>query len=568
MLGPNHPDCATCLSNLARLYENRGEFALADPLALEALEITERHLELTSNVQSERQQLLMNQSVRSYLDTYLSISAETAPPADQVHGEVLRWKGAVWARQQSLRHWRQALADDPNLSDDEKKQQPRHAGRPGNRLAATGHAQPRHSLARASRGISPADRRSERQDRIAATRTGPAQRRFPYGPDPRADRFGHDRPMPARRHGAGRSDRILALLPLARFAGQRDLAAAVGGVRACGPISRCVRLELGSVTDIRDAVVSWREHFAREHHDPDGETQAVADPAGVLRRMVWERLVGTLGETKTVLISPDGVLSQLPWAALPGSKPDTYLLEEGFAFAIVPVPRLLPELLATHARPIDTAKNPALALVGDVDYGAAAGRLAPRSDDPAASRWRCGRPRARTASQPWPKLDATRMEILAVQDSFSNADPDERSQSLRKAKATEERVRAAGSQMPLHALRHARLFCRRPAQRSTTAAESRADVRNLHPGLLSGLVLAGANQPVDPEHDDGILTALEVEELDLSGMELATLSACQTGLGKSISGEGPWDCSGPSRSPVPAPWWPACGWSRTRPAGN
>ena len=61
---------------------------------------------------------------------------------------------------------------------------------------------------------------------------------------------------------------------------------------------------------------------------------------------------------------------------------------------------------------------------------------------------------------------------------------------------------------------------------------------NLHPGLLSGLVLAGANQPVDPTHDDGILTALEVEELDLSGMELATLSACQTGLGKAVGGEG------------------------------
>ncbi len=129
------------------------------------------------------------------------------------------------------------------------------------------------------------------------------------------------------------------------------------------------------------------------------------------------------------------------------------------------------------------------------------------------------------------------MEILAVQDSFSNADPDERSQSLRKDKATEQRVRdLAPTCRYMHFATHGYFADGR--LRSTTAAESRADVRNLHPGLLSGLVLAGANQPVDPQQDDGILTALEVQELDLSGMELATLSACQTGLGKSIGGEG------------------------------
>ena len=63
-------------------------------------------------------------------------------------------------------------------------------------------------------------------------------------------------------------------------------------------------------------------------------------------------------------------------------------------------------------------------------------------------------------------------------------------------------------------------------------------VVGFHPGLLSGLALAGANRPPEPGQDDGILTAPEVAELDLAGVELVALSACETGLGESAGGEG------------------------------
>lgn len=60
-----------------------------------------------------------------------------------------------------------------------------------------------------------------------------------------------------------------------------------------------------------------------------------------------------------------------------------------------------------------------------------------------------------------------------------------------------------------------------------------------HPDLLSGLVFAGANQKPDTDTEsDGILTAAEVQSLDLRKVDLAVLSACEIGLGQTAGGEG------------------------------
>ena len=63
------------------------------------------------------------------------------------------------------------------------------------------------------------------------------------------------------------------------------------------------------------------------------------------------------------------------------------------------------------------------------------------------------------------------------------------------------------------------------------------------PLTRAGLVLAGGNQVWQtgdpfPNQEDGVLTAREVLNLDLSGCVLATLSACETGLGEIQGSEG------------------------------
>ena len=59
-----------------------------------------------------------------------------------------------------------------------------------------------------------------------------------------------------------------------------------------------------------------------------------------------------------------------------------------------------------------------------------------------------------------------------------------------------------------------------------------------NPLVRSGIVLAGANNSANAGGDDGILTALELLSLDLDATKLVILSACDTGRGDNVSGEG------------------------------
>ncbi|MFN0173421.1 MAG: CHAT domain-containing protein [Saprospiraceae bacterium] len=65
-----------------------------------------------------------------------------------------------------------------------------------------------------------------------------------------------------------------------------------------------------------------------------------------------------------------------------------------------------------------------------------------------------------------------------------------------------------------------------------------------HPMIRSGLLLAGANhawktgKPLKPGMEDGILTAYEISQMNLSNTERVVLSACETGLGDIQGNEG------------------------------
>jgi CHAT domain-containing protein len=59
----------------------------------------------------------------------------------------------------------------------------------------------------------------------------------------------------------------------------------------------------------------------------------------------------------------------------------------------------------------------------------------------------------------------------------------------------------------------------------------------LNPMASAGVALAGANRAAGAGRE-GVMTAAEVATLDLRGTQLVVLSACQTGLGERVGGDG------------------------------
>jgi CHAT domain-containing protein/Tfp pilus assembly protein PilF len=513
-----HPDLALGLHNLASLYQALGQHDKAEPLYREALAMHQQLLLRHADLAAEAACLNYLQSFPLARDGLLMVSRDR-PTSASVYEALWDARGAL-TRLQQRRHRDRVAGRDPDtaaLADDLRR-------------TSQGLA---HLLL--APGTDAARRRAE-VDRLTQTKEDLERRlnaRLKLAPLPAARALSPRRLAEALPAGAAFVD----LYRYVEFAHDPKVSGRTGGrhtpryvafvVRKGRPVAR---VELQEAAPIDAAQRAWRQAITAARPDEAAERRAAA----ALARLVWGPLRAALpAGLRTVYIAPDPKLSQVPWGALPGPKPDTILLDECAVCLVPHGPFLLERLLP---RPAERAGG-TLVVYGGIDYDSAPDTVA-RREEPHG-------PLLRGKGVKWSALPGTAREqeqVLALARKVLREPPLARSGAAATARQLEADLpRARYAHLATHG------FFADAKFRSALQVEPglfdyhgfgdrRGGARS--PLVLSGLVLAGANRQGEAAADRGIVTAEGLVGLRLEGLELAVLSACETGLGEDGGGEG------------------------------
>ena len=244
-------------------------------------------------------------------------------------------------------------------------------------------------------------------------------------------------------------------------------------------------------------------------------------------RDLYDKLVAplrtALGRSERLLLSPDGALNLVPFAALM-DETGQYLAQR-FELSYLTSGRDLVSLATAVP-----ARTGAL-VVADPAYG-----LRSSTGPSADIRQSADLDFSGLVFQPLP---GTAAEAEALQGLLKL----QRQEVLTGEHATEDTLKAVQGPRLLHVATHGFFLNdpELPAARLSPAgfgADTLEPQLGTNPLLRSGLALAGANARRSGQSNDGILTAAEAAELDLVGTQLVVLSACQTGEGQVQQGEG------------------------------
>jgi CHAT domain-containing protein/Tfp pilus assembly protein PilF len=260
---------------------------------------------------------------------------------------------------------------------------------------------------------------------------------------------------------------------------------------------RALRLPIGEA-ELREKIERFRNGIQRPAEPQDAWIRQSRE----LYRILVEPAKESIAASDRILISPDGPLHALPFAALVTDERTTRYWIETRPLHIVVSGTLYAEL--KKERPQVSAVS--LVAFGDPKYPAFSAAEAETIKDP----------QTRTVVRRGYSLEplpASRREVTAIAELYGK-----QAVVYLGDQATEERVKAVGKDIRyLHFATHGWLDERFP--------------------LNSSLALTIPESPADGQ-DNGLLQAWEIFEKVRINADLVVLSACETALGKEMGGEG------------------------------
>ena len=297
-------------------------------------------------------------------------------------------------------------------------------------------------------------------------------------------------------------------------------------------------VDLGAEAEIDKAVSELRTLLRKDGNKPLSDIEREVRPkARALDLKVMQPVRKLIGNKRKLLISPDGTLNLLPFAALIDEQ-NKYLIET-YSLTYLTSGR---DLLRLQTR---IENNQGAVVFANPDFGAYQKAGSGRGLEVAKGGVGQQTPAAAIdlSRAFFAPLPGTAEEAQALSTIFPNA------RVLAQRRATKSALKQVNAPAVLHIATHG--FFLDDAVVSEAEARSRglfiqtnqlgeSDASEIHiedPLLRSGLALAGANLRRGGD-DDGILTAKEASGLNLQGTKLVVLSACDTGVGEIKNGEG------------------------------
>ncbi|MFO7901277.1 MAG: CHAT domain-containing tetratricopeptide repeat protein [Pirellulaceae bacterium] len=288
-----------------------------------------------------------------------------------------------------------------------------------------------------------------------------------------------------------------------------------------------VAVPLGNAEPVALLAKRWREAIREGRNSEEGEE---------LRQLVWDPVSCKFPkDIQSVYIAPDDALSFIPWNALPLADHSRLLIEQ-YAVATVPHGLFLCESLRRETDA--NVQGDKVLSVGDLDYGQRS-----KDEDHRA---------AGLKQVLWRRLPGSDKELKGVATAAGN----KRCVRLTGMRATTDTVIkllptcrwahfATHGFFVDHSLRHSlNLAARLKDGQVLSLNQSRTALLRRNPFVRSGLALSGANRlgKLDefgvPREMTGILTAETIATIDCSGLQLAVLSACESGRGDVVHGDG------------------------------
>ena len=288
------------------------------------------------------------------------------------------------------------------------------------------------------------------------------------------------------------------------------------------------------IANFRSSIIGEREERNLElisSHKNDKNKQNSRESGIALRKAVFDPLVKNIGDCQHIFISPDGDLTRLPFEILPTDNGQQLI--DNYSISYLSSGK---DILRFGFKTDRQATDAIVIADPDFDYGL--GQHSSSIDKELNSSGRQSRD-LDLEKIAFKRLDGTRQEGIDIA-SLLGVEP------WLAEKAVKEKLESITSPLILHIATHGFFVEDQPEtfhQEQLLSARKLPITKQENPLLRSGLALAGANwknkqfRPPS-EVGNGILTAEEVSNLDLSETELVVLSACETGLGDVQTGEG------------------------------